>query len=241
MSRAAPDPIRQSVLASGVDDWVDLVEVVSFVREHDPGSTERDALPQAVAVVRSLLRDGLVRLGDVTEAGFVPWPGDTAEVEQRLDRAVRTVTLPLRFGDGCWLENTHRGNEYGTGNGPSEFRFAAAPPAPGAGPAAAPPAPGAGPATPAPTVDGGRRERLLGYLRGGAPLPGGYRTDGEWIWPERVCRELEDRGVAPEPELVARIEQLGYYCPPVTSETVDAASTALARHRAGEPDVGSVP
>jgi hypothetical protein len=72
-----------------------------------------------------------------------------------------------------------------------------------------------------------RRERVLGYLRGAAPVADGLRTDGVWIWPASVEDQLADHGVAPEPDLYARIAHAGYRCPPVTARMVDRARAAL--------------
>jgi hypothetical protein len=78
-----------------------------------------------------------------------------------------------------------------------------------------------------------RRDRILTYLRGGAPLGAGYRTDGRWIWPEAVIDELTEHQLAPEPELSQRIAAQGYYCPPVTQAMVDAAAEALRERATG--------
>jgi hypothetical protein len=96
-----------------------------------------------------------------------------------------------------------------------------------------------------------RRERVLTYLRAGAPVwqgegaepdafdplhprtvPVGFRTDGRWIWPEAVAYYLERYHVAPEPEFADRINRYGYMCPPVTATTVETALKAL-RERSG--------
>jgi hypothetical protein len=73
------------------------------------------------------------------------------------------------------------------------------------------------------------RERLLHYLRlgtlvraAGAPagdvldqsrpetVPGGLRTDGEWIWPEAAAYYLERYQLAPDPGLAGHISARGF-------------------------------
>jgi hypothetical protein len=82
-------------------------------------------------------------------------------------------------------------------------------------------------------TDPARRNRILTYLRDGAPVGSGHRTDGRWIWPESVLDDLAERQLAPEPELYERIAAHGYYCPPVTQAMVDAAEAALRERTTG--------
>jgi len=95
-----------------------------------------------------------------------------------------------------------------------------------------------------------RREALAGYLRSGFPVlmttaadgdvadpgaglvvPGGYRTDGEWIWAEAIEYYLSRYRLAPEPDLVAHIEarlRRGELVPALDPETVTRAGDFLA-------------
>jgi hypothetical protein len=92
-----------------------------------------------------------------------------------------------------------------------------------------------------------RFDRVLRYLADGAAVyqttdhapdrfdptrrfavPGGYRTDGLWIWPEAVAYYLREHGVPPDPGLSRRIAGCGYRCPPVTAQMVERARAALA-------------
>jgi hypothetical protein len=73
--------------------------------------------------------------------------------------------------------------------------------------------------------DPAERDRLLAYLRGGAPVlsttarlddvrdpaagpvvPTSFRTDGRWIWTDTVEYYLRRYGLAPDARLVARID-----------------------------------
>ena len=61
----------------------------------------------------------------------------------------------------------------------------------------------------------------------GFAVPGGYRTDGLWIWPEAVPYYLREHRIPPQTQLSNRIIELGYRCPPVPAVTVQRAVTAL--------------
>jgi hypothetical protein len=97
-------------------------------------------------------------------------------------------------------------------------------------------------------TDEAERARLLGYLEAGAVvfseavaapdrfIPSrrfavrlGYRTDGEWVWPDSVAYYLRWHGVAPEPDLYRRIKEFGYICSAVSDEVVRAAFAATER------------
>jgi hypothetical protein len=84
-------------LASLSEDWL--------------AAEEREALPLAIMAVKELLRDGLVRIGDTTTSGFVPWDGSEEEIESRIDSAAANSEFPLLPGHLFWLENTPLGDE----------------------------------------------------------------------------------------------------------------------------------
>lgn len=94
-------------------------------------------------------------------------------------------------------------------------------------------------------TDDAERERILGYLRGGAVVlstdvttldildrsrgrvvPLSSYTDGSWIWSEAVTYHLATHRLAPQPELLAHIVAHGYRCPPVPEERRLAARAA---------------
>ncbi|GAB3856316.1 hypothetical protein ACFPIJ_58805 [Dactylosporangium cerinum] len=77
--------------------------------------------------------------------------------------------------------------------------------------------------------DPGRRQRYLRYLRAGAPVGGGYRTDGHWIWAPALAERLEREHLLPEPPFAGHILRYGFMCPPVTTATADQARAALAQ------------
>ena len=132
------ESVKSAILASGLDDWVHIAEVVSAARQagsvarssegHPDNSmtivdgfgqlrnewlaqSERDALPLGIAAVKELLRDGLIRIGETSNGGFVPWGGSLEEIESRIDHAVRGAQYPLLPGHLFWIENTPSGDE----------------------------------------------------------------------------------------------------------------------------------
>jgi len=92
-----------------------------------------------------------------------------------------------------------------------------------------------------PRLDGPDGERVVAYLRAGelvlytpgrlddvldpgrtSAVPVGFRSDGQWVWPDAVAYYLQCHGLAPEPDLVAHV--LARPAPP-------GPLNRLARHR----------
>jgi hypothetical protein len=65
---------------------------------------------ELAAAVEELLDEGLVTIGEVTDAGFVPWSGSAAELAERARAARLAVTGDLYPGDVCWFANTPIGD-----------------------------------------------------------------------------------------------------------------------------------
>jgi hypothetical protein len=132
------EAVRSAILSSGLDDWVHIAEVVAAARQarsvasssvghpDDPmtivdgpgqlrnerlAQSEREALPIGIVAVKELLRDGLIRIGETSNDGFVPWGGSLEEIESRIDHAVQGAQYPLLPGYLFWIENTPFGDE----------------------------------------------------------------------------------------------------------------------------------
>jgi len=60
-----------------------------------------------------------------------------------------------------------------------------------------------------------------------APVPRGYRTDGDWIWPLAAEHLLERHGVAPPPEFMELMAERGFYSPRVYADRCGQARQAL--------------
>jgi hypothetical protein len=62
------------------------------------------------------------------------------------------------------------------------------------------------------------RSRVYGYL-GTAPLAApGFRTDGEWVWPERLAEHVRTQGAAPQEQLYEHMRERWFLLPDAVSE-----------------------
>lgn len=64
-------------------------------------------------------------------------------------------------------------------------------------------------------------------------VPRGYRTDGDWIWPEALHYYLERYGVAPASGFVDVMAERAYWSPLVSAGRVGQARLAIARQGIG--------
>jgi hypothetical protein len=106
--------------------------------------------------------------------------------------------------------------------------------------------------------DPAERDRILGYLRAGAPVerrdlwmtdlldpgrgrvvPFSFFTDGTWIWSDASAYHLQAHGLAPEPEFLAAVEANGYRCPAVPEERRLAAREAYRARAARRAEQGA--
>lgn len=105
------------ILCRGLDDWVQLVDVIHEVTSAGNALTPIELREEAMRVIAELLKEELIVIGDVTtQSGFVQWPQATTSLQ--LDKVrLRWDALgrPPILGDVCWLKLTdaghHRANE----------------------------------------------------------------------------------------------------------------------------------
>ena len=132
------EAVKKAILVSGTDDWVHIAEVtlaaaqamygehrldgfpsdetmsveqLASLRQDWVAAQERTALPLGIRAVKELIRDGLVRIGDATDSGFIPWEGSAEAIESRIDRVVEEAPYPLLPGHLFWFSNTPSGDE----------------------------------------------------------------------------------------------------------------------------------
>lgn len=101
------------VLARGIDDWIDLGLVIDIARRAAPSSEEARTL-LAIGIVSTVLIEGLMLAGTVSEGSFLPWKSSPSDAAMQIVREWRDVgNRPLRPGEIAWLCNTDAGDLVG--------------------------------------------------------------------------------------------------------------------------------
>jgi hypothetical protein len=99
------------LLDRGLDDWIQLAEVVSLVHP-SVGALQSDAQVKdaTLEMVRHMVEHGLVHVGDVTADGFVPWGLGRDETIERIRQRWNDLPGSPGLGEVCWLANTTEGD-----------------------------------------------------------------------------------------------------------------------------------
>lgn len=77
--------------------------------------------------------------------------------------------------------------------------------------------------------------RVYGYLAHAPLAAPGFRTDGEWVWPESLADHVRDEGVAPQEQLYQHMRQRWFLLPDLVSEDM-LWEAAAARSGPAVPD-----
>ncbi|MFE7595473.1 hypothetical protein ACFU6K_39360 [Kitasatospora sp. NPDC057512] len=96
------------VLIEGLDDWVPIDQLLWAAKE---GAAGRPWKAFFAELLRHLLDNGLIRIGELAEEGFSPWSGETDEVVRRVLEDLDGLAWEPRLGSRAWISNTGAGNE----------------------------------------------------------------------------------------------------------------------------------
>lgn len=100
----------EEILDFGLYDWVQAVFVVYAIMREFPDRSMNETRRLTLEVVRQLLRDGLVKIGDVGPEGFQEWPGDIDAQLMKASKKWDMIPGLPDLGDVFWLENTSAGD-----------------------------------------------------------------------------------------------------------------------------------
>ena len=110
--RMSDDQQIDELLVRATEDWLHPADVFDVAR-FSGATDEVSYVEQAVRLVTDLLRIGLVVAGELTSAGFRPWPDGPLESAERIAARwhAQPDTAPTDFF--VWLQATPRGIERG--------------------------------------------------------------------------------------------------------------------------------
>jgi len=100
----------RDLLKRGVGDWIQAAEVASVAKSIGGASTDTEIRALAVALVRKVLEDGLMAIGDLRRDGFQSWNVPVREAVSRVDRDWTALGRSPNIGDLFWLSNTEEGD-----------------------------------------------------------------------------------------------------------------------------------
>ncbi len=112
------DTCAAEVLKRGLDDWIQVAEVVSVVQSVAKQPTNADIRRMALEVIEELVRGDFMRAGDVTSEGFTEWPITPTEVIQKITNEWNALSRFPELGEICWLSNTSKGDRRARSDAP---------------------------------------------------------------------------------------------------------------------------
>lgn len=98
------------LLEAGKDDFVYLGEVIRIV-ESAYSTTPAELRARTLEVIKAVLSDGLMELGDLKREGFFKWELPEAECVRRVDREWQAMEKDPSLPFIVWLRNTPKGDE----------------------------------------------------------------------------------------------------------------------------------
>ncbi|WP_369203471.1 hypothetical protein [Streptomyces sp. PU-14G] len=103
-------PLVKEMLIEGEDDWV-MVDFLIGVAEEFTNSHGGDFKDVSLDLLRELLREELMEIGDLGETGFEAWPHNVNESVARFKEGCDSYDWEP-MGALWWLANTEKGEQW---------------------------------------------------------------------------------------------------------------------------------
>jgi hypothetical protein len=98
------------ILLLGLDDWIQASEIASVTRTVGGAATHDEVRQLSLEIIRKVIKDGLMAVGDVTEKGFHVWELSADDALERIEREWTALGRNPSLGEICWLSNTEEGD-----------------------------------------------------------------------------------------------------------------------------------
>lgn len=106
----AASRVIDELLIRGVDDWVTAADVAWLAKSVAGATSDEDVLDVATTIIKEVMNEGLMQVGDVTDGGFFEWDLSPEDALERVIREWRTLGRSPDLGEVCWLANTPAGD-----------------------------------------------------------------------------------------------------------------------------------
>lgn len=106
------EDFKREMVADAADDYVDLSWYAHDVRESFGFADETELMFHTVAFIYRLLEEDLLRAGDLTEEGFVPWSENSGGAAERILSAWRALGRAPHLWEIVFFEATDKGAAY---------------------------------------------------------------------------------------------------------------------------------
>jgi hypothetical protein len=109
--RNAYERLRAELLISGLSDWVSLAEVQQIISHFQLADTDTERQDLTLRTIRSLLKDGLVQIGELPgpDGKFPAWEPIDVAMDRLGERFVGHYAEPKSWDYSIWLGLTDAG------------------------------------------------------------------------------------------------------------------------------------
>jgi hypothetical protein len=101
----------EDVLDRGLDDWIAITGVASVAKIIGGAVTDDEIRDLSIEIIRNVIQEGLMEVGDVTTDGFHRWALSSDEALKRIEHDWGALGRWPYTGDICWLSNTEQGDK----------------------------------------------------------------------------------------------------------------------------------
>jgi hypothetical protein len=107
----ADERLRAELLTSGLSDWVSLAEVQQIISHFQLADTDKERQDLTLRIVRSLLEDGLMQIGELPgpDGTFPAWEPTDVAMDRLHERFVDHYAEPASWDYSIWLGLTQAG------------------------------------------------------------------------------------------------------------------------------------
>jgi hypothetical protein len=107
----AYERLRAELLISGLSDWVSLAEVQQIITHFQLANTDSERQDLTLRSIRSLLDDGLMRIGELPgpDGKFPAWEPIDVAMDRLHERFVVQYDEPTSWDYSIWLGLTEAG------------------------------------------------------------------------------------------------------------------------------------
>jgi hypothetical protein len=107
----ADERLRAELLISGLSDWVSLAEVQQIISHFQIADTDRERQDLTLRTIRSLLKDGLMQIGELPgpDEAFPAWEPIGVAMDRLYGRFVGHYDQPASWDYSIWLGLTDAG------------------------------------------------------------------------------------------------------------------------------------
>ncbi|MBQ1161464.1 hypothetical protein KBZ21_25785 [Streptomyces sp. A73] len=109
MKETLAEPVEE-VLREGEDDWV-MIDFVIGTAEDYAQTHGGDFREISMALLKELLDEGLMEIGELGESGFEAWEEPTEQAIEKFQRACEACNWKP-MGGLWWLANTEKGSHW---------------------------------------------------------------------------------------------------------------------------------